>query len=156
VLASFVATTGAATGRLALATTGNGSWLDFGVDAFACLTFGTGRFFGKILRTLAENSDAAAQTLIESERAGMIAKGEEHLHRVAGVFDERTTGTDSRDNPPLGSRRVDYALAVPGRPNQWLILVFTALDSSDPDDRYATVLVELFDAIMSTFRWAWD
>jgi hypothetical protein len=34
--------------------------------------------------------------------------------------------------------------------------VFSTLGSGDPDGEYAKILVELFDAMMSTFRWSWE
>jgi hypothetical protein len=61
-------------------------------------------------------------------------------------------------NPDAGidyaSRRVDYVLSVPGNAGRWLVIAFSALGAGDPEDKFATLLVELFDAIMSTFRWA--
>jgi hypothetical protein len=62
----------------------------------------------------------------------------------------------ARPDPPRlqhGSRRVDYTLSVPGEPDRWLVVAFSTLGGGDPDDQYARLLVELFDAIMSTFRW---
>src|SRR5216683_4373419 len=40
--------------RIALAATGNGSWLDVGLDVVALLTFGTGRIFGGALKASVE------------------------------------------------------------------------------------------------------
>ena len=54
------------------------------------------------------------------------------------------------------SRRVDYLLPVPGQPGQWLIVTFAAAGESDPPGAFAGLLVELFDSIMLTFRWAAD
>jgi hypothetical protein len=34
-----------------------------------------------------------------------------------------------------------------------VVVAFSTLGGGDPDDQYAKILVELFDAIMSTFRW---
>ena len=54
------------------------------------------------------------------------------------------------------SRRVDYLLPVPGQPGQWLIVTFAAAGDGDPPGAFAGLLVELFDSIMLTFRWAAD
>jgi hypothetical protein len=76
---------------------------------------------------------------------------------VDGAIGVRTEHT-ARPNPDAGidqaSRRVDYVLSVPGNAGRWLVIAFSALGAGDPEDKFATLLVELFDAIMSTFRWA--
>jgi hypothetical protein len=51
------------------------------------------------------------------------------------------------------SRRVDYLVSVPGRPGRWLAVSFTVLEPAD-DPVLAELLVELFDAVMTTFRWS--
>jgi hypothetical protein len=53
----------------------------------------------------------------------------------------------------VGSRRVDYILAVPRNPGRWLVVTFSTLGAGHPDDQIALLLTNLFDAIMSTFRW---
>lgn len=45
---------------------------------------------------------------------------------------------------------------IRGRPNarrRWLIAAFSTLGDGDPGGEHAKILVELFDAIMSTFHW---
>jgi hypothetical protein len=70
-----------------------------------------------------------------------------------GVRMEQTAPPDEAQEFKVGSRRVDYVLSVPGVANQWLIVAFSTVGSGDPDGEFARVLVELFDAMMSTFRW---
>jgi hypothetical protein len=36
------------------------------------------------------------------------------------------------------------------------MVVFSTLGDSDPEGEFAKILVQLFDAIMSTFRWTWS
>lgn len=55
---------------------------------------------------------------------------------------------------PFGSRRVDYVVPVPGQPGQWLIITFSTVGDGDPEGDFAKLLVELFDAIVLTFRWS--
>jgi hypothetical protein len=43
---------------------------------------------------------------------------------------------------------------VPGEAGRWLLFAFSTLGAGDPGDEVARVLVQLFDAMMSTFRWA--
>jgi hypothetical protein len=52
-----------------------------------------------------------------------------------------------------GSRRVDYMIPVPGHSRGMLVVAFSTIGDGDPDGRFAKLLVELFDAIMMTFRW---
>lgn len=54
---------------------------------------------------------------------------------------------------PGATRRVDYIVSVPGEPDRWLIAAFSTLDGGDADHGLASLLVQLFDAMMSTFRW---
>lgn len=60
------------------------------------------------------------------------------------------------DESSFGSRRVDYLIAMPQRPDVWLSVSFSTLGDGDPDGEVAALLVELFDAVMSTFRWTTD
>jgi hypothetical protein len=73
---------------------------------------------------------------------------------AAGVRTEHTAPPDPSGGLEFGSRRVDYVLSVPADPSRWLLLAFSALGAGDPDDKFAGLLVELFDAIVSTFRWS--
>lgn len=51
------------------------------------------------------------------------------------------------------SLRVEYTTPVPGSAGRWMVITFSTLGDGDPDGEYAGLLAELFDAIMSTFRW---
>jgi hypothetical protein len=88
VAVAFAATLGATIGRFVLALTHNGSWWDFALDAFACLTFGAGRLLGAGLEALADSSEDAAKGLIEGQRALAILKGELQLSKVADMFSD--------------------------------------------------------------------
>lgn len=72
---------------------------------------------------------------------------------AAGLRTERVAAPDDQQGIERGSRRVDYIISVPGQTQRWLIVAFSTLGGGDPDDEYAKLLVRLFDAIMSTFRW---
>jgi hypothetical protein len=89
VVAAFAATAAATVGRLVEALTGNGSWWDFALDAFACLTFGAGKVISAGLRAIAEGSEAAAKGLISGERGLMLLKGEMILSKSADMFDDQ-------------------------------------------------------------------
>jgi hypothetical protein len=53
-----------------------------------------------------------------------------------------------------GARRVEYLLPVPGSPGRWLAVSCSVLEPEDDEDDLAGLLVELFDAVMTTFRWS--
>jgi hypothetical protein len=77
---------------------------------------------------------------------------------VDGALAVRTDSRSASDpDRSLGvraaSRRVDYVLAVPGVPGRWLAVSCTVLEAEDDDHDLAGLLVELFDAVMTTFRW---
>jgi hypothetical protein len=72
-----------------------------------------------------------------------------------GIRTEHVAAAGPARDAPLRSRQVDYVVARPGSPDRWLMVVFSTLGDGDPDGQFARILVELFDAIMSTFRWTW-
>jgi hypothetical protein len=51
------------------------------------------------------------------------------------------------------TRSVKYTLPMPGAPGRWLLVMFATPGAADPAGKFAGLLVELFDAIMGTFRW---
>jgi len=85
------------------------------------------------------------------DTAGDAAPGE--VDGVACARTETVAGPDPGQDVPLGSRRVDYVVPVPGQPGQWLISTFSTVGDGDPGGEFARLLVSLFDAIMLTFRW---
>jgi len=75
---------------------------------------------------------------------------------VAGaqaVRTEHVAGPDPARDIQVGSRRADYMIPLPGRADRWLVATFSTIGDGDPDGDFARLLVELFDAIMLTFRW---
>jgi hypothetical protein len=69
---------------------------------------------------------------------------------------ERAAAPDPAHGVDHGARHVDYAVLVPGSADRWLVFAFSALGAGDSGDEFAGILVGLFDAIMSTFRWTWS
>jgi hypothetical protein len=53
------------------------------------------------------------------------------------------------------SRRVDYVLPVPADRARWLAVSHSTAVDGDPAGPYAQALTDLFDALMTTFRWAY-
>jgi hypothetical protein len=69
------------------------------------------------------------------------------------VRTEHVAGPDPAHEIPVGSRRADYMIPLPGRADRWLVAAFSTTGDGDPDGDFAKLLIELFDAIMLTFRW---
>ena len=91
-----------------------------------------------LLTALTEDDNTAAPVGVD----GGPALRREHL-----VPADASRGTE------YGSRRVDYVMPLPGDGSRWLVAAFSAVVSETTPDWFAKLLVELFDAIMSTFRW---
>lgn len=72
------------------------------------------------------------------------------------VRTESVAGPDPAQEILVGSRRADYMIPLPGRADRWLIATFSTTGDGDPEGDFAKLLVELFDAIMLTFRWTGD
>ena len=60
---------------------------------------------------------------------------------------------DARREVAVATRHVDYTLSVPGDPGRMLAVSFSTPGDGDPDSAFTDLLVELFDALMTTFRW---
>ncbi|MFD9936582.1 hypothetical protein ACFWZ6_26015 [Streptomyces massasporeus] len=55
----------------------------------------------------------------------------------------------------FASRRVEYLLQIPNStPPAWLTISFSTIADGRPDGEMADLLVDLFDAVMTTFRWS--
>ncbi len=67
VLGGIIMTGAALGGRIALAATGHGSWLDVALDAFALVTFGVGKFAGAATRAMVPTVEAASKGALTSE-----------------------------------------------------------------------------------------
>ena len=80
------------------------------------------------------------------------------LRDVDGAAAARTAVTIASDQAEgswerTWSRRVVYTISVPHRPGRWVVLTWSAVYGDEPSERLADALVELFDSIMTTFRW---
>lgn len=75
-------------GRVMLAATGNGSWFDVALDAFALLTFGVGKAAAGALKAVAEGTETLGKGLVQGERGLMMAKAEIFLNKAGNLFDD--------------------------------------------------------------------
>lgn len=61
---------------------------------------------------------------------------------------------DEGEKADTGARRVEYVLPVPGQEGgRWVAVNFATAGDGDPGSDISRALTELFDAIMTTFRW---
>jgi hypothetical protein len=72
---------------------------------------------------------------------------------VEGVRFERSANPDLENGLPCGSRLVDYLFPIPGLESDWLVIAFSVLDNETAAEEFSQLQVELFDAMLSTFRW---
>ncbi len=56
----------------------------------------------------------------------------------------------------LPTRRVDYVIPVPGDAGRWISINFSTPGDGDMDSEFTDVLVELFDAVVATFKWSYE
>jgi division protein CdvB (Snf7/Vps24/ESCRT-III family) len=89
---AIAATALALIGRTMLAATGNGSWTEVAMDAFALLTFGAGRIVG----SLAEGAEAASRVAAEGgEEVDLAGKAGDLISRLAESVDDEGTAQEA-------------------------------------------------------------
>lgn len=94
-LIGLVATAIALVGRVLLASTGNGSWLDVLMDAIALATFGVGKIAGSALETTVDGATDLAKGMETAKAASMLDEygdlmGETAKGKVLAQFLEKT------------------------------------------------------------------
>jgi hypothetical protein len=122
VAGAFVATLGATVGRFIMADTGNGSWWDFGLDAFACLTFGAGRFLGLAARTLRGTAEAASESAMVSELVEGTGTKAAELARFADLMGDDAGQLAEKFAPKLAHTAVKAATADYELTGVWKLL----------------------------------
>ena len=64
-------------------------------------------------------------------------------------------GVDDLTGDRIPSRRVDYTIPIPGT-GDLMIVAYNVYQGHQSDAPHVPVLVEMFDAVMTTFRWVYD
>jgi hypothetical protein len=78
------------------------------------------------------------------------------LDATAALRSEREVPSDVARGVDVAHRRVEYFVPVPdSAPDQYLTFSFSALIAPGSDPAFHDTLVDLFDAVMSTFRWSY-
>lgn len=74
----------------------------------------------------------------------------------SGTRLERIVPPRDDSDVQFASRRVEYVFPVPGHtPPPWLTITFSTVGDGEPDSEFTSALVDLFDAVMTTFRWSY-
>ncbi|MEV0599480.1 hypothetical protein AB0I82_09295 [Streptomyces sp. NPDC050315] len=78
------------------------------------------------------------------------------LDDVPGVRCQRSVPANPKNEDSVPSRQVNYVVPVPapGEVDEWLIVSFTTLTPEGTPQEFLEILTELFDAVMTTFRWS--
>jgi hypothetical protein len=100
------------------------------------------------------SEDVVARLLARLIAADETARAVE-IDGAPGVRTEsRAAGDPARQlGVEAATRQVAYVLSAPGRSGRWTTVTCTVLEAVDDTDDVAGLLVELFDAVMTTFRW---
>jgi hypothetical protein len=81
---------------------------------------------------------------------------EVELDGSPGIRMERVVAPSEGSEVPYSSRRVEYLVSLPNSPlPRWLAITFGTVGDGNPDSEYSAALVDLFDAVMMTFRWSY-
>lgn len=89
--------------------------------------------------------------LTSSDGDGAAARAE--IAGGSAARKESVAAADPAHQVAYGSRRVDYMIPVPAHSRGMLVVAFSTIGDGDPEGEFAKLLVGLFDAIMTTFRW---
>ncbi|ATL27953.1 hypothetical protein [Streptomyces formicae] len=77
------------------------------------------------------------------------------LDDTAALRSERDVPADAAQGIDVAHRQVEYFVPIPdSAPDRYLTFSFSALIAPGSDPAFYDTLVELFDAVMSTFRWS--
>lgn len=86
-----------------------------------------------------------------AQRSGDLLQ--EVVHQVASDLGETVSEVPEQEQAVVWTERVQYFIGDPRRPENWIIVVFSATDAGDDESAALTAaLVELFDEVMLTVR----
>ena len=118
---------------------------------------------GKVLATSFVVAEAIPDAMAGPDSVGpaMAALGaDDPSSRPTTIGDVvwlRSDGVQEKVDEETGhtwlARKVQYLTAVPSDSRRWFIVTCTSLGDGDPHSDFTDLMIELFDAIMSTWRW---
>ncbi|MFC8345911.1 hypothetical protein [Streptomyces sp. NPDC057280] len=107
----------------------------------------------EIPRVRPDSGPEAVLAALASEIPGAEIR---ELDDTAALRSEREVPADAAQGVDVAHRQVEYFVPVPdSAPDQYLTFSFSALIAPGSDPSFYDTLVELFDAVMSTFRWSY-
>ncbi|MFI9827018.1 hypothetical protein ACIHIX_04975 [Streptomyces sp. NPDC051913] len=107
----------------------------------------------EIPRVRPDSGPEAVLAALASEIPGAQTR---ELDDTAALRSEREVPADPTQGVDVAHRRVEYFVPVPDSvPDQYLAFSFSALIAPGSDPAFYDTLVELFDAVMGTFRWSY-
>ncbi|GAA2237692.1 hypothetical protein [Streptomyces indiaensis] len=93
--------------------------------------------------------------ILSSLRPDASQSEEVTIDGATGFRVDGTAQPDTDRDVEFSSRRVEYLLQIPNSaPRAWLTISFSTVADGRPDSEMADLLVDLFDAVMTTFRWS--
>ncbi|MEU6850452.1 hypothetical protein ABZ901_11070 [Actinacidiphila alni] len=101
-------------------------------------------------------AEVAGEGAPEAVLAGLARETAGEVREVAGtvgVRREYVAPPEPDEGIETYARHVDYTVPVPDAA-RWLTVTFSTVGDGDPGSEFTRVLVELFDALMTTFRWS--
>ncbi|MGV9502019.1 hypothetical protein [Streptomyces sp. NPDC003642] len=108
----------------------------------------------EIPRVRPESGPEAVLAALASETPGAEIR---ELDDTAALRSEREVPADPEQGVEVAHRRVEYLVPIPdSRPDKYLTFSYSALIAPGSDPAFYDTLVELFDAVMSTFRWSYS
>ncbi|MFH9986039.1 hypothetical protein [Streptomyces luteogriseus] len=107
----------------------------------------------EIPRVRPSSGPEAVLAALASETAGAELR---ELDHTAALRSERDVPADAAQGVDVAHRRVEYLVPIPdSTPDRYVSFSFSALIAPGSDPAFYDTLVELFDAVMSTFRWSY-
>lgn len=99
------------------------------------------------------DASATEQALTIATGLATRMPGGEVIETPAGIAIRAALTVPPTPDRQVASRRVDYYLAIPGEPLDWAVASCSVLEIEQAPE-LAPILVDLFDAIMTTWRWS--
>lgn len=103
----------------------------------------------------AQHDGVSRQDVLKQLLAGSADSEPVEVDGSGAVRKERAMPADVEKGVEAPSKHVDYLVQVPssGTDSGWVVVSFSTLGDGNPESDFTEILVELFDAVMTTFRW---
>ncbi|WP_405409145.1 hypothetical protein [Streptomyces decoyicus] len=106
-----------------------------------------------VLAQLAEE-DGSGKSVAKVEVAG--APAVRRFYQPTDDAEKVRSAPEAVQQAALPTCRVEYVIPVVDDPGRWISINFSTPGDGDLDSEFTDVLVELFDAVVGTFRWSYE